>query len=302
MFLHIKFSYRYFLRDITVRNSVIRREFHQEEDIKGSTKIRSDLWRFKDLVVLNCNYMLKILEHQSRPLSGLDVQFTDRDLLEGWSFWDIVKQRDKMEPRIVYLQQSGRGWSNYSRRVRAIKLVGPGFGDLIRPADRDTMGCPWAIVPEGRDYLATTVSVLQANMKLYGGLGSFPELLADGIRLHQLTPPFDKCQCPSRKCYPVQMICPKVSFFVNQPRVCLDNSQPRAMREVSALVPKECSWTARNGSGRVEGNARSSNASGRSGQHEQPCTMSNGAFGRFQRYIARQCRSSRLKLCIFWRS
>ena len=217
------------LRDMKIRRSIIRRETYDGDNSEGASNGDDNVWRFEDLVALNCNYLLKIQEHQNHPPSGIDVRFTDRDRLEGWSFCDVVEQQDLMEPRMVYLQPSGRGWSDYTRRVRAITLMGRGFGDLITPASNSEVCSSWKVVPQGRDYLVTTIEILRANMRFHGGTGEFPTYIADGIRWHSAEPPFEQCQCPSTRCHPVQVLYPKTSLWVKQPQLPLQDCSSGAI-------------------------------------------------------------------------
>lgn len=211
------------LRNRETREHVIRKETQSNtHDGSGSVAAATSdegIWRFADLVASNCNYMLKMQEHQDKPPSGVDVRLTDRDRVEGWSFWDVVEQVQFLKPRMTYLQPSGRGWTEYTRAVQAITLMGDGFGELIARSDTANTCDRWKKVPEGRDYLVTTIDRLRKNGRRHGRIKDFPSFIADGVRWHQPHEVFGECRCPSQKCDPVQVILPKLSWHNKEPTI-----------------------------------------------------------------------------------
>lgn len=178
----------------------------------------------------NCNYLIKAQEHEMTPPSGVDIRFTDRDRLEGWSFLDVVEQTAFMKPRIVYLQPSGRGWSNYTRALRAIILMGDGFGELITPRHSEQVCQRWSTVPQGQDYLCTTVQRLRQNSrKNVAKKSDFPSYIADGVRWHQAHQLFEECHCSTQKCNPIQVMLPKVAWRTKQPEIPIDKYETGAV-------------------------------------------------------------------------
>lgn len=152
----------------------------------------------------------------------------DRDELRGWSFFELVEHQPAyLDLLRVNLQPSGRSWSSYIDSVRAVTLLGDGFGDLIRPDVEADMCAQWTTAPINKDYLITTVERLRHNTK---NVAKFPSLITQTIAWHQPAHLFSSCDCTSVACDPVQTMLPTRMFRVKPPDV-----PPEALRSGAVM-------------------------------------------------------------------
>ena len=72
---------------------------------------------------------------------------------------DIAQVDNPLRPRVTILKSSGRGWMDFTKKIRAITLLGKGFGELIKPGQDSNKLCRlWKGVPTGQDYLVACIS------------------------------------------------------------------------------------------------------------------------------------------------
>ncbi|KAF5725136.1 Pfs domain-containing protein [Fusarium mundagurra] len=165
----------------------------------------------------------------------IDVQFDitgdgalgkkPRKDLKGWDFEDLVKNYGTLYPRVATLNSNGKGWVDLIRAIKAVTLVGKGFGDIIRPAVLKEKTCDkWATLPKGQYYIATCVSDLDKVFKEHGLCRDGHLRLSDTLIWHSPTPGSEFCKCEERDrdidesyhCEPVQTCFPLgLSQFVN---------------------------------------------------------------------------------------
>jgi len=81
---------------------------------------------FKDLVNQIWHSLERIYEHQTKMLDApvMGIRLMDRDQLERFGFMDIVDNNFPVRPRVSYLDPSGRGWLDFTRRIGTITLFG----------------------------------------------------------------------------------------------------------------------------------------------------------------------------------
>jgi hypothetical protein len=105
--------------------------------------------------------------------------------LEGYEFMDIVSAKHTLTPRTVNLQSNGADWIKLTRRIDAIILFGQHFGDIYKPAEniRGLICKNWETVPQGHDYLAAPISLLQdiKEQSQEGGKLKHPSEIAGGL-------------------------------------------------------------------------------------------------------------------------
>lgn len=152
--------------------------------------------RLEDRVEHFYNILEKIIDHQADIAGqrGVKLKLRVRKHLEGWDFKDLATDQDPFYPRVATLQTIGKGWVDFTRAIHAITLFGPGFGEIMQPADTRKSCTRWAKLPTGRYYLAACVSDLIEIMDMYGNQNEDPMKLSDNI-WHNLDKVFEPCQC-----------------------------------------------------------------------------------------------------------
>jgi hypothetical protein len=96
-----------------------------------------------------------------------------------------------------------------TRSIRAITLLGKGFGEIIKPSkDANSLCQNWKHVPTGKDYLVARTSTLKEICKRHGNHSSNPMELANEIYWHKPDKLFEPCECKSASCDRVQVLLP----------------------------------------------------------------------------------------------
>jgi hypothetical protein len=182
---------------------------------KEQHKIKTTKWCYQDLVRQTYHIMELIQDYQVKLLTcpGTNLRFTDREKLEGFAFMDIVDGPGAILPRVAILKPSGRGWVDFTRSIRAITLLGKGFGELIRVAkDANKLCKRWQHVPTGQDYLVACIAKLKEICKKEGDRDAVPLELARDICWHKGHLMFEPCACkkghPDSACDRVQVLLP----------------------------------------------------------------------------------------------
>ncbi|RYO94041.1 hypothetical protein DL766_004096 [Monosporascus sp. MC13-8B] len=139
------------------------------------------------------NILEKLIDHQS-DVAGANMSDKPRRYLEGWDFRDLATQRDSFYPRVATLQTRGKSWADFTRAIQAITLVGRGFGEIIKPADKG-MCDYWTELPKRRYYLAACFSDLKQIMEVDDNHKSSPMRLSDDIIWHNPSTILGSCRC-----------------------------------------------------------------------------------------------------------
>lgn len=182
------------------------------------------------------SYLEQILDHQVRLAgqNGMKLKAHTRRRLEGWDFADLIDSQNP-SPRVATLDSLGWGWVDFARSINAVTLFGRGFGELIRPAEPQSL-CPnWGTLPKGRYYLATSAIDLMTAMRAHGTRYSDPPQLVHGLSWHSPA----LCPCPKaghsnshrKNCDPVQVLLPFVSkhiLRIQQPSAAAHNTSTAA--------------------------------------------------------------------------
>ncbi|TVY57318.1 hypothetical protein LCER1_G003361 [Lachnellula cervina] len=146
---------------------------------------------------------------------------------------DINGHNDLL-PRVAILKSSGRGWVDFTRSIRAIILLGKGFGEIIKPSKDSNKLCKyWSHVPTGKDYLVACIATLREISLKYGDCDSDPLELASGIYWHKPDKLFESCECKRTQmagtCDRVQVLLPQ--FCIGPKR----NPQPFSCNNGAAI-------------------------------------------------------------------
>ena len=164
---------------------------------------------FKDLVVETWNSLEKMFERQENisKLPDIQLRLPGRDLLEGYSFMDIVDSNFPIRPKQHSLKKSGKSWVNLAIGIGAITLFGTGFGNLIEAAINASICKSWKEIPSGEEYLTVCVSTLKKICTRHGDITGEPLQLAPGIYWQKAGRLFETCICgPHHTCNRVQVL------------------------------------------------------------------------------------------------
>lgn len=196
-------------------------------------------WRLQDLVETTCQYLLKMRDCGRNPPGAQFETILDRNELQGWSFFELIEHQPAyLDLLSVKLQSSGRSWTTYIQAIRAITLLGDGFGDLITPAGPADMCGLWATAPTGMDYLITTMGRLRHNATRHA---EFPSLITQSVAWHQPGRLFPECTCQrSKVCDPVQVMLSTGLLKVKAPSLRLDAGDARDSAAVIFGSTKAC--------------------------------------------------------------
>ena len=92
-----------------------------------------------------------------------------RKHLEGWDFKDLATDHFQFQPVAKKFPCTSVPWIDLVRSINAIVLFGRGFGEIIEPADPQSVCSHWTVVPKGQNYLCACVKTLQSMMKRHRG-------------------------------------------------------------------------------------------------------------------------------------
>lgn len=127
------------------------------------TKTKTTYTRFEDRVEKIYCLLEQAMEHQAsiEGKDGLDLKLRLRKHLEGWEFRDFAAGEDYIYPRVKTLQTLAKGWVDFTTEINAITIFGKGFGEIIRPANADSVCGFWTLQLEQKYYLAACMSDLK---------------------------------------------------------------------------------------------------------------------------------------------
>lgn len=165
------------------------------------TRKVTNRWTYGDLVQQTYHILEQIEDRQIQMLASpsINLHVSPREKLLGYGFMDIVDGRNILLPRVATLKRSGWGWVDFTRSIKAIALLGKGFGDMIAPTGETTRLCKyWSRVPTGQDYLVTCISTLEDISRQHGDRDPDVLQLANGISWHKPDKLFESCECESR--------------------------------------------------------------------------------------------------------
>ncbi|KAK5738841.1 hypothetical protein LTR17_005776 [Elasticomyces elasticus] len=152
------------------------------------------VFEVRDLVRDDYLVLSKLWARSSEDTTGIDLHFTGRPRVEGWSFLELVEDDACLEPVMVYLQESGSGWLDLVRSIKAPVLMATGMGEPIIATGPSCQS--WSTVPIGKDYFACTVPLLHEIAARKGQLDAYPEKLLSNVVWHGGHSLFEPCDGP----------------------------------------------------------------------------------------------------------
>lgn len=106
-----------------------------------------------------------------RNATGASVKFTLCEVIYGFEYKAVVEDRSPLKLKQTENKKTNGSWPSLIQEIDAVILFADGFEDLIIPAEEINMCLcrRWQRAPKERDYLTTSVKVLQ---QLYDEAGS----------------------------------------------------------------------------------------------------------------------------------
>ncbi|KAI1425450.1 hypothetical protein F5Y12DRAFT_784703 [Xylaria sp. FL1777] len=153
---------------------------------------------------------------------GLTVKSPFQEIIQGYEFKAIVEDRSPLKLKQFRVEKTSGGWPSLVRDIDALVLFADGFENLIQPVQGDHGLCHmWKTVPKDKDYLATTVKMLNELYDVAGCRLDKQYLTSSRLQLdrgHSIL--FEACNKVSAwqcKCNRLLQIVPKKSFGVVPP-------------------------------------------------------------------------------------
>lgn len=155
-------------------------------------------YQFKDLVTGVWSILEFLLDQSAIPDrdAGLDVLSPFRYTLEGYEFKSVVEERSPMRRKTCKVKHTAGQWPSLIKDIDALVLFANGFGDLIKPSSADVGICHmWRTVPKEKDYLTTTVKMVNDLYDYAGCRLSREYLTSSQLQWHRGDPGSYKCEC-----------------------------------------------------------------------------------------------------------
>lgn len=186
-----------------------------ETEYRTSSKVR-----LKDRVNSIMYTLEQLIDHQANLdvyASGVPLRLTPRGKLEGYRFMDVATGR-ALSPRVISLDVfsgAGKSWVDFTRSIKAVTLLGEGFGELLEPRapenGNSNMCDHWKTLPKDKDHLAVAAHDLVKIFRQEGSVAHIPLQLAAGI-FWEPTALFEACDCKGKRwraCNHAQALLPK---------------------------------------------------------------------------------------------
>jgi hypothetical protein len=157
---------------------------------------------FVEDVVSEIWSILELLQAQSISVekdSKLEIHTTWQERLLGYEYKAVVEDWSPMPLKELEIRKTCGGWPKLVRDINALVLLANGFGDLIRPVEKEASLCyQWKTLPQGKDFMAVPVKILHDLYSLAGCRESKERLTSTNLQLHgRGTPLFQPCTTPN---------------------------------------------------------------------------------------------------------
>ena len=180
-------------------------------------------YTFKDMIIgiwSQLEFLVDVNVQKERA-PGMEVHGTQRDAIQGYEFKAIVEERSPFQRKQSRINKTSGGWTTLVRDINALVLFAKYYGEVIQPLrhnERIDQGpqrlCSgWSKVPKGKDYLATTVKIIEDLYDIAGYRLDRTYLTSTHLQWHRgRSLLFEPCKTPAAlqcQCTRLQRIIPK---------------------------------------------------------------------------------------------
>ncbi|KUJ07843.1 uncharacterized protein LY89DRAFT_765910 [Mollisia scopiformis] len=183
----------------------------------SSTSVSVTSYCVQDLVNDLWLRLEKLEEPGDQPGIPISMKFSTK--LAGYEIMDIVLDKGVLRQKEVSLKNTSGKWLDIIKACDGVVLFGSHFGHLIRPALSNKGLCPdWTNLPDGKDYMATTVQKL---LRFFGNANEVGHLTSAGLTLHKVSVLFESCRNQSSSC-----CCQRVLQVIPKSRISFKSATP----------------------------------------------------------------------------
>jgi len=199
--------------DLSINEATEKMIFENAPVVLSRDSSSTSDYCFRDLVLEIWSILELLIDQGVRKdnTAGVAFQLPPKRRLRGWEFMDIVSQKSPMRLKETVVSKSAGNWTEFAQDIDAIVLFASGFQDLIIPRSiNERQLCrSWSKVPTEKDYLTTTVQMLETLYEQAGSMQNRKYLTSTHLQWHRGPKLFEECdQRPSGgcKCDRVQQI------------------------------------------------------------------------------------------------
>jgi hypothetical protein len=114
-------------------------------------------------------------------------------VVHGWEYMDLVKNKDKFDPKRIELRKTCGGWHKYARDIQALPLFVENCGDILQPARPGAICNAFQSIPKGECYLGVRAEALLDLFDDQGCIASQESLTKSGLTLLGAPNIFEPC-------------------------------------------------------------------------------------------------------------
>lgn len=176
----------------------------------------ADNYLFKDMILGIWSIIEYLIDQKVQRDSSPDGEVALRDLLYGFEYKAVVEQRSPFHLKQTHVAKTSGGWPKLVRDIDALILFGSGFGNVILPRMNESRSLchKWQTLPQEKDYMATTVSMLDDLYDVAGCGLDHEYLTSTKLQWHRGSSLFEHCETPRSyicSCNRLQQIVPKLA-------------------------------------------------------------------------------------------
>lgn len=150
---------------------------------------------FKDVILDIWSQMERLMEKDDsmEAYSGLALHGTMQSKVHGWEYMSLVHGKNYRRKEATVAKSSG-GWVDLINDIDALVLFATGLDEIIRPvSDLNNLCHLWRSLPKGKDYLATSVPILELLYSEAGSRLSHKHLSTSHLQWHRGSTLFEQC-------------------------------------------------------------------------------------------------------------
>ena len=189
------------------------------------------LYTIKDTFLEVWSYIERIMDE--RPGGNppdLKIPGITQTFLQGWEYMALVEGRNfRLKEKAI---MKSNGWLQLVKDINAVILFANGFGDVITPGGASRQVCQkWIRLPKEKDYMATTVPMLESLFREAGSDSAQGFLTSTGLQWHCGSVLFESCATGPGPCS-----CDRLQQIVRKSPTTFGTIRPLGKLEESGCV------------------------------------------------------------------